>query len=337
MKLDSCRGLKRSLQEEVVPDLLQEAIAAKRFALAAGPMPSSRRPQRRLALGIAPKGKNDYRLAVRIQRRALMEQAVEQIVKKARQEVDIRYIGRVQKRSATAGSLAIPWYQARQRPLLIGASVGHFSITAGTIGGFVRPRNGGAVAMLSNNHVLADEGRGGIGDDILQQGRFDKGRRPQDVVAVLANFVSFKTNSANFIDCAIASIQDGTDFDRATLQGIGAFSGQTAAAADNIQVAKVGRTTGVTRGRVTAFELDDVIVSFDVGNLRFDDQLEIEGAGDSMFSDGGDSGSLIVNEDLSAVGLLFAGSDQGGANGKGLTYANPILSVLDALKVDFAS
>jgi hypothetical protein len=32
--------------------------------------------------------------------------------------------------------------------------------------------------------------------------------------------------------------------------------------------------------------------------------------------------------------LLFAGGDQGGRNGKGLTYANPMLSVLEALKVD---
>jgi hypothetical protein len=43
-----------------------------------------------------------------------------------------------------------------------------------------------------------------------------------------------------------------------------------------------------------------------------------------------------VDEDLRAVGLLFAGSDQGGANGQGLTYANPIRLVLDALKVDLA-
>ena len=52
------------------------------------------------------------------------------------------------------------------------------------------------------------------------------------------------------------------------------------------------------------------------------------------FSQGGDSGSLIVDADRRAVGLLFAGSDQGGSNGKGLTYANPLRAVLEALKVD---
>ena len=33
---------------------------------------------------------------------------------------------------------------------------------------------------------------------------------------------------------------------------------------------------------------------------------------------------------------LFAGGDQGGTNGKDLTYANPLRTVLDALKVDLA-
>jgi hypothetical protein len=85
---------------------------------------------------------------------------------------------------------------------------------------------------------------------------------------------------------------------------------------------------------VTAFELDDVTVQFDIGLLRFNNQVEIEGAGDAPFSQGGDSGSLIVDADRRAVGLLFAGGDHGGTNGKGLTYANPLRSVLDALKVD---
>ena len=99
---------------------------------------------------------------------------------------------------------------------------------------------------------------------------------------------------------------------------------------------KLGRTTGLTRGHVTAFELDNVIVGYDFGNARFDNQIEIEGAGSGPFSDGGDSGSLIVGSEKRGVALLFAGGDQGGTNGKGLTYANPLKVVLDALKVDLA-
>ena len=104
-------------------------------------------------------------------------------------------------------------------------------------------------------------------------------------------------------------------------------------------VAKRGRTTGITRGRVTAFELDGVQVGYTRGTLTFDDQIEIEGTGTGAFSAGGDSGSLILTaEDAPrAVGLLFAGSETGGPTGTGLTFANPIAAVLRELDVTLAA
>src|SRR3546814_8585733 len=47
-------------------------------------------------------------------------------------------------------------YTARERPARSGISIGHPAITAGTLGGLVRDGETGAVAMLSNNHVLAN-------------------------------------------------------------------------------------------------------------------------------------------------------------------------------------
>ena len=85
---------------------------------------------------------------------------------------------------------------------------------------------------------------------------------------------------------------------------------------------------------MTAFEVDNVIVEYDMGLIRFDNQIEIEGAGAGPFSRGGDSGSAIVDENLAAARLLFAGGEVGGSNGQGLTYANPLHAVLDALGVD---
>jgi hypothetical protein len=99
------------------------------------------------------------------------------------------------------------------------------------------------------------------------------------------------------------------------------------------RVRKIGRTTGFTNGRVTAFELDNVVISYDRGNLAFDDQIEIEGAGTGPFSDGGDSGSMILDSENRGMGLLFAGGDTGGTNGRGLTYANPLWTVLQRLRV----
>ena len=57
-------------------------------------------------------------------------------------------------------------------------------------------------------------------------------------------------------------------------------------------VGKIGRTTAVTRGRVTAIELDDVVVGYgdELGELSFDNQIEVESTSPGPFSRGGDSG-----------------------------------------------
>jgi len=218
--------------------------------------------------------------------------------------------------------------------LQIGYSVGHFEITAATIGAFVRPRQGGPAAILSNNHVLANENRGRRGDNILQPGQYDSGKNPKDAVATLTKSVRLRRAGVNFVDAATATVNEGVEIDNVTLPRIGTLKGvSTEPASEQMQVRKTGRTTGATRGRVTAFELDRVMVDYDVGTLRFDNQLEIEGD-TGPFSSGGDSGSLIVNSNNLAVALLFAGSDQGGVHGYGTTYANPIETVLDALRVD---
>lgn len=333
MNLDSVRELKQSLAARVLPGM--ENFITARAAVSRSAMPLARaaaEPPPSLALGVAPaaSGKG-FKLAVRVQKRALQDsREVELIKKQAKGEVDVRYVGRIGKR-------AVPWHQQRQRPLIIGCSIGHVLVTAGTLGCFVKPRTGSGLFVLSNNHVLANENRGKAGDAIVQQGTLDGGTEPDDVVATLGDFVRLKKRGVNLVDGALGQLADGIASDTTKLRGIGKLAGLGDAFLDDgTEVAKLGRTTGLTRGRVTAFEMDNVVVGFDMGNVRFDNQVEIEGADDEPFSDGGDSGSLIVGRDKRGVALLFAGSDQGGANGQGLTYANPLRAVLDALKVDLA-
>jgi hypothetical protein len=329
MNLDSVRELKDVIRRRAMALIARAAAAGRALALPAQPLREVEPTQRTVALGIAPRTARDFRLAVRIQRRGLEDSPqLERIRAMAKGEVDVRYIGRVVKR-------AVPWHQRRNRPLRIGGSVGHFAITAGTLGGFVTRRRDGAVLILSNNHVLANENRAAIGDAILQPGPFDGGKRSGDRVGDLAGFVRVLRTRVNLVDAATAEVRSGIAYEEARLTGIGRLTGLGPAVLDDsAPVAKVGRTTGVTRGHVTAFELDNVVVAYDGGNLRFDDQIEIEGAGDRAFSDGGDSGSLIVDADRLAVALLFAGGDQGGSNGRGLTYANLLTTVLERLKVD---
>jgi hypothetical protein len=337
MRLESVRELKAALAKTVVDPLSAPALT-RSFGVSAQPMSEAAGHHRTVALGISRKGPNDFKLAVRLQRRELeFSPEVDRIRKKAKDEVDVRYIGRLSKRARAAArrASAVPWNQKRHRPLHIGTSVGHFKITAGTLGCFVKSRADGSTLILSNNHVLANENDAKAGDAILQPGPIDDGTKSRDAIGKLVNFIKLKRVGHNAVDCALASVKDSIRFNYRDLRDVGKLAGVGAAFLDEgTRVAKVGRTTFATEGRVTAFELDNVIVGYDLGNLRFDNQVEIEGAGEEAFSAGGDSGSLIVDADGRAVALLFAGGDVGGTNGKGLTFANPIGAVFDALKVD---
>lgn len=337
MLLDSARGLKQLVTETILaPFTAGMEITVKSLALAAGPIKKVGEPLASFAVGLVPTKGNQFQLAVRCQREELVGgKELEQIRRKAKNEVDIRFIGRLRKR------VALPWNQKKIRPLQIGLSCGHFGITAGTLGCFVRQRRDASkLFILSNNHVLADENRARVGDAILQPSNIDGGKNPQDLVATFAKTVKMKKSGINLLDAAIAEVKSNfaAAAELRTIKGFGKLASLGADFIDaGMEVAKLGRTTGLTRGKVTAFELDNVVVGYDLGNLRFDNQIEIEGAGADAFSAGGDSGSVIVaTEACEALALLFAGGDVGGSNGRGLTYANPLHTVLDKLKIDLA-
>lgn len=299
----------------------REGVSARRSRELAPVQPA-------LALGVAPVGSDDFRLAVRVQRRALLGSSkVQAIIDAAHGEVDVRYIGRVEKLQDGVTM------RRRHRPLIAGVSIGHFAITAGTLGAFVRTAEG-AIAILSNNHVLADENRAEIGDAVIQPADLDDGAEPDDVVAHLSEYVPIASSAINRVDAAVASLIDGVDVDSAG--GLGLLGDGIVAPQDADGVEKLGRTTGRTTGRVSAFNVRSVIVEYDISpTVRFDGQIEIQTEDGSEFSLGGDSGSLIVSEgDRVPVGLLFAGSDQGGADGGSVTYANPLDEVLAELNVE---
>lgn len=342
MRLDSVRDLKNSLPKTLEKQFSRVSRGgAAPFSLAAARAASFASTVPSYALGVsAGKKKNDYRLAVRIQHRSLMgSELVDSIKDAAKGEAEVRYIGRVTagKRAARTRA-ARPWFQSRQRPLLIGSSCGYLRndlVMAGTLGCFVRRKSGGPALILSNNHVLADEGRYRKGGPIVQPGALDGGDPSRDGVAKLSSFVKFrKQPNDNYVDAAVAAIDAGIGLEPAELRGIGTLAGLASQPLDiREEVHKVGRTTGVRHGRVTAIELDGVLVEYDTGIFSFDNQIEIEGAGSQSFSDSGDSGSLIVDDELRGAALLFAGSEDGGSNDRGLTYANPLRAVLSRMRL----
>ncbi|HYE97289.1 MAG TPA: Ig-like domain-containing protein [Planctomycetota bacterium] len=216
--------------------------------------------------------------------------------------------------------------QRWERPVPIGVSTGHPQITAGTIG--CRVRNGaGQVFALSNNHVLANTNAASIGDAALQPGPYDGGV-PSDQFATLYDFQPIKFGGpphrpTNEMDAAVA-LTTTADLGRGTPStgGYGTPTETPVSAAVGLAVRKVGRTTGYTTGAVDAINAS-VGVSYGTGVAYFRRQIVVT---PGAFSQGGDSGSLIVDASNHPVGLLFAGSEAD-------TIANEIQRVLSRFGV----
>jgi hypothetical protein len=214
--------------------------------------------------------------------------------------------------------------------------VAHPSVTAGTLGGFVR--TAGGLAVLSNNHVLAASDAASLGDPALQPGPYDGGT-DDDRIGALSDFVRFRDDVPNAVDAAVAVLDEGVDVSPGDVPGgpLAATVPDALEVDPDEAVEKVGRTTGHTTGRISAVEVDGVAVQYDRAVHRFDDQLEIEGDA-GPFSAGGDSGSVIWrSSDRAPVALLFAGSTQGGRTGEGVTFANPLSAVLRALDAQWVN
>jgi hypothetical protein len=127
MRLESVRDLKRQLLDKVVDPFAAEAnrvgpvkAHASAAAVAVGGMmgdegtfgigarPFDSMPQmhRSLAIGVSPH-RGEYRLAIRLQRSGLRNSPlVERLTREARGEVDVRHVGRIDKR---AKKTAAPW------------------------------------------------------------------------------------------------------------------------------------------------------------------------------------------------------------------------------------
>jgi hypothetical protein len=309
-----------------------------------------------LALGLAPR-EDGYAIAVRYRLGVPTARSIaRRVAAEAGTGVDVRRTGRIRAlgepgprtgtgRAAGPGEGPVvrpPVVTARAagetgraRPLRPGVSISHVDVTAGTLGAFVRASTGdgspGEVHALSNWHVLAGSPDARAGDVVVQPGVADGGRAPDDRVGTLAGLVPLEPGVTQAVDAALALLDD-PDVD--PTYPVGRVT-TTAVALGGEAVGKTGRTTGVTAGRVTAIELDDVVVGYgdELGALRFDDQIEVESTVTGPFSRGGDSGSLVYREDGVALGLLFAGSETGGTNGTGLTYCNPVDVVLERLGV----
>lgn len=251
---------------------------------------------------------------------------------------DVLAIGEPFAGQAEPMEVGVELLARRARPASGGYSVGHKSITAGTIGTCVYDivgTPGNPIGMpqhfyiLSNNHVLANSNNASPGDAVLQPGPFDGGVDPSDRIAALSRFIPITFDPPvprilhrNLVDAAVAEAQFH-DLNR-EIHWVGDLRGWRPRAQVSVGMLlhKTGRTTNYTTGRITAVNAT-VDVNYGGGKVaRFRDQIIT-----TPMSAGGDSGSLVADRENFAVGLLFAGSPQ-------VTILNQIQHVRSLLRVE---
>jgi hypothetical protein len=295
-----------------------------------------------LGIGIHKDENNEnYKVAIRVESEKDSDIIQKLVDQSTLNQIDLRVIGKVYAKAYTQESTFL---EKLTRPLRLGASIGYMDITTGTLGCFVRdPNNPDQTLILSNNHVLANENHTTENAPITQPTKADGGGLPQYQVASLYKYIplQFGENTINQVDAAVAAINEGVDNepneipDAVSLRGL--YSNPQNTLLGKV-VVKQGRTTGLTYGRITTIELDDILIKYVKGKCVFNGLIEIEGInqrdssepGDSsVFSRPGDSGSLIIDTDGNAVGLLFAGNEQ-----ENISFATPIEIVLKNLDVE---
>lgn len=247
------------------------------------------------------------------------------------------------------------------RPAPPGVSIGHYKISAGTFGAVVKDKRTKKPLILSNNHVLANssdgrDGRCKIGDPIFQPGPYDGGTEAQ-LIGYLERFVPIlreyshsscpkaaalekignnfiqmirphykmslfkKTSIQNVVDAALAR-PISNDVITSEILGLGKVKG-VREAESGMRLYKSGRSSGINNAVVKAQAATLKINMGDNEEVVFTDQIVT-----GPMASPGDSGSLVLDKDNYAVGLLFAGSESS-------TIINRIQNVMDLLDIEF--
>ncbi|MBP6979282.1 MAG: hypothetical protein KBB71_13320 [Lentimicrobiaceae bacterium] len=253
-------------------------------------------------------------------------------------KTDVIAVGRIRFQACDQKTRKRPFYGGDSGGSCHSIAYGY--IMAGTMGCKVVDKSDGKYCVLSNNHVFADmdndgQTRAHAGDTIIQPGSLDGGTCAggADTIGTLKRWIPFLVHGDNRVDAAIAELTNSGDMSSSIGCDVGHVAGIRTLEADDtdvLQVQKCGRTTCHTTGTVT--DIDAAVnVSYEVltptgivvQTFHFVHQILT-----TSMSSAGDSGSLIMDMDRKAVGLLFAGSAV-------ITITNPIQQVLDDLNIEF--
>ncbi len=183
----------------------------------------------------------------------------------------------------------------------------------------------GALAILSNNHVLAltDTGVAPAGTPVVQPGLRDTNCKTTGTI--VADFAGDVVPiDAGNVDAALAFARPGAVDPLGEILDIGVPCSTPHAPEIGLPVAKSGRTTGLTFGTIVRIDVTVFSLRADNSVYLYTNQIELV-PGSPEFVKQGDSGSLVVTDDANhqPVGLLFGASTR-------TTLANPAADIIGA-------
>ena len=187
--------------------------------------------------------------------------------------------------------------------------------------------NGFVYDVTVKNHILMVERNG----KSMWSGNSYDGGVPADTVATLLKWIPFSAqDDVNIVDAAIAMPTDQSLVSPYILADIGGDLIQikgVRSVSSKIPVKKYSRTTDVRRGMIVDWDFTVSVEYEDGRDHTFVDQILV-----GIETGGGDSGSILLDEDDYAVGLIFAGGTD--ASGRYFGVANKIRNVLAMLGGD---
>jgi hypothetical protein len=175
-------------------------------------------------------------------------------------------------------------------PLRPGVSIAHEAGSPGTLGMFVANQQQTQLYVLSAEHVLYDKQGAKKGDKVLYPARADDPAQSRPIAKL------FKRDRP--MDAAIAELKAGIAVDGCGVECPAAFNAIIPPRID-MQVAKSGRSTGLTHGRITGFGTAGGVV-----------ETVIIDCG-AQTTQGGDSGAVWYDVASGAAVALHSGVSTG--------------------------
>ncbi|MBE7556116.1 MAG: hypothetical protein HS126_34110 [Anaerolineales bacterium] len=202
------------------------------------------------------------------------------------------------------------------RPLRPGLSIGLANTEgAGTLGYFVADR-AGQIYLVS---TVSSLGSSSTQVQVLQPAPFDGGQAPDDVVASSVKTLAQMEIMPAAHMVALAPLTPALQV-QTVIPEIGPVRG-VRAPEPGMQVRKLGRTTGLTKGEIRAVD-QRISITTASGSVQIYGAVRT-----SPISSGGDGGALVVDAEGYAVGVIVAGSERE-------TIVAPLSEVLDRFDVE---